>query len=49
MFDLPKYVRQSTKESAVPEKVKDRDMLYSAARLVGPKLPKRSGLKKGRT
>jgi hypothetical protein len=49
MFDLSKYVRQSIKESAVPEKVKNRDRLYGAARLVGPRLPKRSGSRKGRT
>lgn len=48
-FDLDEYLRQSTAASGVPEKVKDRNTLLSAARMVLPKLSTRSGSKKGRS
>jgi hypothetical protein len=48
-FDLGEYVRQSTSQSGVPEKVQDQDRLYGAARLVVPRLPKQSESRKGRS
>jgi hypothetical protein len=41
-FDLAHYVKASTKASAVPLRVKNKNALYAAARLVIPKLPTRS-------
>jgi hypothetical protein len=41
-FDLAHYVKASTKASGVPLKVKNKNALYAAARLVMPRLPTRS-------
>jgi hypothetical protein len=41
-FDLTTYVKASTKASDVPLRVKNKDALYTAARLVIPRLPTRS-------
>jgi hypothetical protein len=39
-FDLTAYLKASTKASGVPLKVKNKNALYAAARLVVPRLPK---------
>jgi hypothetical protein len=48
-FNLGEYVRQSTEASGVPEKVLDRGTLEKVARLMVPRLPKRSASKTDRT
>jgi hypothetical protein len=48
-FELGAYVRESTRASGVPERAKDQNRLRSAARLIVPKLPKRSGSARGRS
>jgi hypothetical protein len=41
-FDFAHYVKASTNASGVPLKVKNKNAIYAAARLVVPKLPTRS-------
>jgi hypothetical protein len=41
-FDLDHYVKASTKASGVPLRIKNKNALYTAARLVIPRLPTRS-------
>jgi hypothetical protein len=41
-FDLTHYVKASTKASGVPLRVKNKNALDAAARLVMPRLPTRS-------